>query len=556
MTFPLILSTPPPYRVLSMDGGGIFGLSMNILLEKLIQKSDSFLTEDEPLSMLAGTSAGAIMSLIMAKYDNPREAVENGEIEAFFTNGAVYSNRADPVASITSLMGLTSWAGSKDYKQVLRKHFGDMTLGDLKQRVLITSFDYHAKKQRGSEDPPHWRTKIFYNFPDREEDLSRSVCDVAYGSSTPAGYRTIVDGLTDGAIFAPNPSINALTKMVALSNRVDMTVESFDILRMASLFYYKIFECLCGGSTTLTSILDNGIHSLEQARFKIEKFPLDTIVPNTSPPSDSGSAEYFKAGIEMVEKGIVDLIHFSKELLHDPTNFDFLREMYVQFILLLRGGKHLASSTYDLDRFDGLEAATQIDFKDKAKQTFTKLIDVASAKTPDIVRIASTCDADEILELQEIFQRSISNYLSWDPDPKKTINDFSILSLGVCNQLPNYFTPWFDFGVPPFSMIPSNLAKQHIYSPFVTLPLDAPSTAVNFEMDQILGNQYRRLNPPVISFPTPPVLPALYMSRWKIYRDWIINSINHQMRNPRVDEEVDITIEWFNYIWNKNPSYQ
>ncbi len=66
------MSGPENYRMLCMDGGGIYGYFTVLMLRNLAQRYDNFLTKRH-ISAFAGTSAGALISMLLAKEENPRE---------------------------------------------------------------------------------------------------------------------------------------------------------------------------------------------------------------------------------------------------------------------------------------------------------------------------------------------------------------------------------------------------------------------------------------------------------------------------------------------------
>ena len=199
-------------RVLSMDGGSIYGTFTAIMLRKLCAKSTRFLTP-RSVTLFSGTSAGALNALLLAKENNPRQAIENRTLEKFHADERVYSNRLNPITGTLSLLGLTAWSGKADFYSVLDDHFGEMRMRDLKHRVMITAFNL-----AGAPDPVsgqyQWRPKMFYNFPEREEDRALLVKDVAYGAASPPVVRPIVNGITDGGFFASDPSAFAIAKLL------------------------------------------------------------------------------------------------------------------------------------------------------------------------------------------------------------------------------------------------------------------------------------------------------------------------------------------------------
>ncbi len=103
---------------LSLDGGGIYGLCAALWLKALCQRNEHFLSRDG-IDLFAGTSAGAVNALLMARHANPREAVLDGELERYWKDQRSFSNR-DPWTSMLSFMGLSAWYSAADQLELLR----------------------------------------------------------------------------------------------------------------------------------------------------------------------------------------------------------------------------------------------------------------------------------------------------------------------------------------------------------------------------------------------------------------------------------------------------
>ncbi|MCP4110672.1 MAG: hypothetical protein GY749_34970 [Desulfobacteraceae bacterium] len=204
-------NTEDMFRIMSLDGGGIYGLFTVYMLKQLCQGNPNFLKKG-CVNLFAGTSAGALHALFLAKYDDPRDAVLGGEIESFWADPLVFSN-LNPLNLMASYFGLGPYCGTQEYLSVLRKYFGNLTLGDLKQHVLLTCFDWAGNPHDGKERK--WKPKLFVNFHNNDPDWNESVADVAFSVTSPTYLRAIWNGKQDGGLFAPNPTMCAITKVVS-----------------------------------------------------------------------------------------------------------------------------------------------------------------------------------------------------------------------------------------------------------------------------------------------------------------------------------------------------
>lgn len=227
-------------KILSIDGGGLYGLMSALLLQDL----DASLGSDKGLflpevDLFTGISAGAVISLLLAKHRNPID----GLVEAvdFFKEPIGMFSNMNPLAAALSLFGVGGWVGSCDFQYQLARHFGDMTLGQLEHLVLISTFSWTGAKHLDfgpAQDkyPPYfwestlpsftpatassdrsWRPKFFTNYHHEgvsDPDIHYRVADVAYGAASPAGLRAIRGGIADAGTFAGNPAVEAISYTV------------------------------------------------------------------------------------------------------------------------------------------------------------------------------------------------------------------------------------------------------------------------------------------------------------------------------------------------------
>jgi hypothetical protein len=233
---------PRGRRILSLDGGGIYGLVEALWLKELCISDETFL-DGTDIDLFAGCSSGAINALLLARYDRPRDAVLGGVLEAFWTDQGTFTN-SDPMGAWLSLFGLTPWFSERDFLQQLERHFGNITLRELKKNVLISAYNWTggtptftpASQQipwpfslfapqplsGGMPGGESWGPKYFvsYRLPEQlqsfipnDPNLDYRVVDIAYGAATPPGFRKIRAGIGDGASFTANPAVAAIASI-------------------------------------------------------------------------------------------------------------------------------------------------------------------------------------------------------------------------------------------------------------------------------------------------------------------------------------------------------
>ncbi len=228
-------------KILSIDGGGLYGLMSALLIQELDdtlgKDSKKFLPQ---VNLFAGISAGAVISLLLAKHKNPADGLV--EVVDFFKEPIGIFSNMNPLAAYMSLFGVGGWVGSCDFQYQLQRHFGDMRLGDLKHLVLISTFSWTGAKQLdfgpvNAGVPPFWETtlpsfipatsastrswrpKFFTNYCHgnmKDPDLAYRVADVAYGAASPAGLRALRGGIADAGSFAGNPAVEAISYTIRM----------------------------------------------------------------------------------------------------------------------------------------------------------------------------------------------------------------------------------------------------------------------------------------------------------------------------------------------------
>ncbi len=203
------------YRIVSLDGGGIRGLLTSILLERIDGLQPGFLNE---VDLIAGTSIGGILALSLAAGYSPADITRSYEASgtAVFANApaaadkipgqtAAHYDNANLIASLTLL-------------------FGDQTLGDLPQKVLIAAFDLDSEAESGLGRFRTWKPKFFHNFPGPGSDADEKIVDAALRTSAAPIYFPIYQGYVDGGVVVRNPAMCALAQAMAAGQSLDDAV--------------------------------------------------------------------------------------------------------------------------------------------------------------------------------------------------------------------------------------------------------------------------------------------------------------------------------------------
>jgi uncharacterized protein len=198
-----------PYRILSLDGGGIRGIFTARLLERIDRACPDFLRQ---IDLFAGTSTGGILALGLASGISPAQLVE-----LYGENGASIFDDS----WIDDLRDLAGLAGAEycneGLKCVLERVFAGQDvrrLGDLRPRVLIPTFDLDpgVDPRRAAGQPRRWKPKFFHNYPGADSDCDELVVDVAVRTTAAPTYFPTAGRFIDGGVIANQPALAALAQ--------------------------------------------------------------------------------------------------------------------------------------------------------------------------------------------------------------------------------------------------------------------------------------------------------------------------------------------------------
>jgi patatin-like phospholipase/acyl hydrolase len=215
-----------PYQVLSLDGGGIRGIVTLVLMQRLSAEPGLEGWMDSA-DLLAGTSTGGLIALGLAR-GIPLEELR----ELYETKGSTIFDDS----WLDDLKDLGKIAGAdydlKGLRRELRRIFGGTTLGQLRRKVLITSFDLD------NEDPDPsrrtWKPKLFHNFPGRDSDGEELCWKVALRTSAAPTYFPSFEGYVDGAVYAANPSMCGLAQALDARARRPAALEDVVVLSLGT----------------------------------------------------------------------------------------------------------------------------------------------------------------------------------------------------------------------------------------------------------------------------------------------------------------------------------
>lgn len=203
-----------PFRILSVDGGGIRGLIAARVIARLEQLVSAEAGQERRIAdcfqLLAGTSTGGLLALGLAaprSSGSSRPRLSGEDLASFYVDDgpAIFH-----VGLLRRLLTGFGWLGPRysadELERVLRDRIGDARLSEALREVVVTSYDM-------AEPGPHffkrWRAR---DSPDRDVPMIDAALATAaaptYFPSHGVGSRALVDG----GVFSANPTVAAVVE--------------------------------------------------------------------------------------------------------------------------------------------------------------------------------------------------------------------------------------------------------------------------------------------------------------------------------------------------------
>ena len=187
----------PTFHVLALSGGGYRGLYTATVLAELEQAMGRPIASH--FDLICGTSAGGMLALGLAAEIPARELKELFEKEG----NRIFSSRS--LARRLFGFWLKAKHDSTGLREVLTKRFQEMTIGDLKHRILVPAVNYSTGRGQFFKTPHH---KSF------ELDHHMKLVDVALATAAAPVYfplsRNARGVFADGGLVGNAPGLFGL----------------------------------------------------------------------------------------------------------------------------------------------------------------------------------------------------------------------------------------------------------------------------------------------------------------------------------------------------------
>lgn len=213
-----------PFKIISVDGGGIKGLYSSTIIEHLEQR---FGPISDYFDMICGTSTGGLIALCLALKIPATEIskiyAEQGKI--------IFPKRT----RIGGIIRQTFWKGKysdKPLKAVLQSVFQEKKVADLENLICVPSYSL--------TDARPWVFKRDHGKLDR--DNKTSLVDVALATSAAPTYFPLCElpiyndkQFIDGGVWANNPALVGVIEALTYFVGKDKEFTSVEILSVSSL---------------------------------------------------------------------------------------------------------------------------------------------------------------------------------------------------------------------------------------------------------------------------------------------------------------------------------
>jgi patatin-like phospholipase/acyl hydrolase len=196
-----------PFRILTIDGGGICGILPASVLAEFERRYLGGASVAPHFDMIAGTSTGGIIALALA------HGVTASQIRDIYVERGAYI--FPPISEFGRLYQLIRQGRRTIYdrgqlEQELLKIFGETTFGEARVRLCIPAFE-------GRHGEP-WLYKTPHH-PDYKQDRFERMVRVGLATAAaPTFFEALPNNgyiMVDGGIWANNPIMNALVDALA-----------------------------------------------------------------------------------------------------------------------------------------------------------------------------------------------------------------------------------------------------------------------------------------------------------------------------------------------------
>lgn len=196
-----------PFRILSIDGGGICGILPAAVLAELELRYLAGQSIGSYFDMIAGTSTGGIIALGLAHGKTAKDIRD-----IYMERGGIIFPPTSRLGRLVRLVrqGHRTIYSREPLENELLRIFGDTAFGEARTRLCIPAFEGRYGEPWIFKTPHH---------PDYKRDRHERMVRVAVSTAAaPTFFESLPNNgylMVDGGIWANNPIMNALVDVLA-----------------------------------------------------------------------------------------------------------------------------------------------------------------------------------------------------------------------------------------------------------------------------------------------------------------------------------------------------
>lgn len=231
------------FRILSLDGGGLRGLTQLLILRRIEELTGKRIYE--LFDLIVGTSTGGILAcgLTAAKNGKPVLTIDK-LIDLYYKDGWKIFPRQDSLFK-KAWRKVKIFTGSKwdrsGLEGQLKEYFGDIRLSETIKPIIVTSYDVENneiimfKSRRCGE----WN----YDLKLTDVSLATSAAP-SYFEPYQLNWLGVDRVLIDGGVYINNPSMAAVAEVLRYKYGIeDIKIEDIELLSLGTgIFSEKIKE--------------------------------------------------------------------------------------------------------------------------------------------------------------------------------------------------------------------------------------------------------------------------------------------------------------------------
>jgi patatin-like phospholipase/acyl hydrolase len=218
--------------ILSVDGGGIRGVIPAIILAEIEHRTNKPISQI--FDLMAGTSTGGIVVAGLCKKDNKEnpQYSANDLVELYQEYGPYIFKPSFFRQSIISWFNGAQYS-YKNIEHVLDKYFDEMTLAEVSNNLLLTSYDIH------NNCPFFFKSwKDDRNFIKLKDALRATTAAPTYFAPKLLKINQMSRVLVDGGVFANNPAACSYASSRKLFPDDDIVLLSIGTGRLSNSIKY------------------------------------------------------------------------------------------------------------------------------------------------------------------------------------------------------------------------------------------------------------------------------------------------------------------------------